>query len=99
METSGVKTEIVLPDWELVSILEARKGIAPPFFAVEVEELPRGSGIEWHAHLGVVGVVVNVSSGVNMFGRFLLITLSLIYAVSKAVGWSLNAHLETRCRS
>ncbi|EEY18572.1 conserved hypothetical protein [Verticillium alfalfae VaMs.102] len=28
----------------------------PPFFAVEVEELPRQSGVEWHAHLGLAGV-------------------------------------------
>lgn len=33
----------------------------PPFFAVEVDELPRGSMIEWHAHLGIVGGPVRVS--------------------------------------
>lgn len=26
---------------------------APPFFAVEVQELPRGAGVEWHAHTGI----------------------------------------------
>ena len=26
---------------------------APPFFAVEVESLPRDSAIEWHAHIGL----------------------------------------------
>lgn len=25
----------------------------PPLFVAEVEELPRGAGVEWHAHLGV----------------------------------------------
>lgn len=34
----------------------------PPFFAVEVEELPRSSMIEWHAHLGIVGGQVRVSA-------------------------------------
>lgn len=31
----------------------------PLFFAAEVEDLPRGAGVEWHAHRGLV----NVSSG------------------------------------
>lgn len=46
-----------LPDWEVI------KGevTAPPFWAVEVEELPRGAGVEWHASLGVVGGIVEVS--------------------------------------
>jgi diphthine-ammonia ligase len=40
-----------LPDWECVH----GDLSAPPFFAVEVQELPRGSGVEWHAHVGVAG--------------------------------------------
>ncbi|KAH6675654.1 ATP binding L-PSP endoribonuclease family protein-like protein [Halenospora varia] len=51
-----------LPDWELVRSEEHGEGeVFPPFFAVEVEELPRGSGVEWHAHLGVAGGAIKVS--------------------------------------
>jgi diphthine-ammonia ligase len=46
-----------LPDWEVVRGEEE----VPPFWAVEVEELPRGAAVEWHAHLGVVGGPVEVS--------------------------------------
>ncbi|KAF4842774.1 Diphthine--ammonia ligase [Colletotrichum siamense] len=46
-----------LPDWSVVKNEtydedEAAKPV-PPFFAVEVEELPRAAGVEWHAHLGL----------------------------------------------
>ncbi|TVY47126.1 Diphthine--ammonia ligase [Lachnellula occidentalis] len=44
-----------LPDWDVV-----RGEGAPPFWAVEVEELPRGAEVEWHAHLGVVGGPIQV---------------------------------------
>ena len=27
--------------------------MVPPLFVAEVEELPRGAGVEWHAHLGL----------------------------------------------
>ncbi|KAH6630843.1 hypothetical protein B0J18DRAFT_475865 [Chaetomium sp. MPI-SDFR-AT-0129] len=27
----------------------------PPVFAAEVDELPRGAGVEWHAHIGIAG--------------------------------------------
>lgn len=46
-----------LPDWENVDDDDA----TPPFFAAEVETLPRGSGIEWYAHLGVIGAGIKVS--------------------------------------
>ncbi|TVY24297.1 Diphthine--ammonia ligase [Lachnellula hyalina] len=46
-----------LPDWEMVK--GAVEG-APPFWAVEVEELPRGAAVEWHAHLGVVGGFIQI---------------------------------------
>ncbi|KAK4099806.1 adenine nucleotide alpha hydrolases-like protein, partial [Parathielavia hyrcaniae] len=29
------------------------KSVVPPLFVAEVEELPRGAGVEWHAHWGV----------------------------------------------
>ncbi|KAF9879904.1 hypothetical protein CkaCkLH20_02715 [Colletotrichum karsti] len=45
-----------LPDWSAVKGAtdddEEPKPV-PPFFAVEVEELPRAAGVEWHAHLGL----------------------------------------------
>ncbi|KAK1600406.1 uncharacterized protein LY79DRAFT_533476 [Colletotrichum navitas] len=47
-----------LPDWSAVKGAteedegEGRRPV-PPFFAVEVEELPRQAGVEWHAHLGL----------------------------------------------
>uniref|UniRef100_L2FHU9 Diphthine--ammonia ligase n=1 Tax=Colletotrichum fructicola (strain Nara gc5) TaxID=1213859 RepID=L2FHU9_COLFN len=46
-----------LPDWSVVKNEtddedEAAKPV-PSFFAVEVEELPRAAGVEWHAHLGL----------------------------------------------
>jgi diphthine-ammonia ligase len=50
----------ILPDW---SIISGDNWSAPPFFAAEVEELPRGSDIEWHALLGVTkGPVVVIDS-------------------------------------
>ncbi|KAL8370805.1 hypothetical protein RB595_000916 [Gaeumannomyces hyphopodioides] len=33
-----------------------RDGQVPLFFLAEVEELPRGSGAEWHAHVGLSGL-------------------------------------------
>jgi diphthine-ammonia ligase len=53
----GSSVQKKLPDWEVVAGGERE---IPPFWAVEVEELPRGSGIEWHAHLGVVAGPVKV---------------------------------------
>lgn len=53
-------TAKMLPDW---SIISGDTWFAPPFFAAEVEELPRGSDIEWHALLGVTkGPVVVTGS-------------------------------------
>lgn len=56
-QRGGGVTRRELPDWE---VLKGQTG-APPFWAAEVEELPRGAGIEWHAHVGVVGGPVEVS--------------------------------------
>ena len=39
-----------LPDY---SMIEYTGTYVPPFFAAEVDGLPRDSSIEWHAHLGV----------------------------------------------
>jgi diphthine-ammonia ligase len=43
-----------LPDWEILEEHGERLSICPPMFTVEVEELPRGAAVEWHALLGVV---------------------------------------------
>lgn len=72
MEIRGSsKDERALPDWEVVQSLNEEEGgiMAPPFWAVEVEELPRGSAVEWCAHVGVVGGPVKVFNLFNLFGR------------------------------
>ncbi|TVY57070.1 Diphthine--ammonia ligase [Lachnellula cervina] len=52
-----------IPDWEKVTFSgggavkeDGSPTPTPPFWAVEVEELPRGAAVEWYAHIGV-GVV------------------------------------------
>lgn len=44
-----------LPDWSAFSMRQQNEPDActPPMFAVEVEELPRQSAVEWHAHIGL----------------------------------------------
>jgi enamine deaminase RidA (YjgF/YER057c/UK114 family) len=44
-----------LPDWSVLTLRQQNEAESciPPFFAVEVEELPRGSEVEWHAHQGL----------------------------------------------
>ncbi|RKF78204.1 Diphthine--ammonia ligase [Golovinomyces cichoracearum] len=42
-----------LPDWSLLDS-SCKNRAPPPFFAVEVHELPRQSAVEWHAHLGII---------------------------------------------
>lgn len=60
MEHMGVsQIEKALPDWTIVEPKGATQ--VPPVFAAEVEELPRQSAIEWHAHSGVVNGPVKVS--------------------------------------
>ncbi|KAI5861787.1 adenine nucleotide alpha hydrolases-like protein [Durotheca rogersii] len=59
-------TKPKLPDWEVVRKADSgggngeqsqRSKDALPFvFAVEVEELPRSAGVEWHAHLGFANI-------------------------------------------
>ena len=52
----------MLPDWESVEIVEGQDNVMgiPSFWAAEVQELPRGAGIEWAALSGVVGASVKV---------------------------------------
>jgi diphthine-ammonia ligase len=62
MEVRGQgKVEKMLPDWEVVEFGGGEGGMVPPFWVAEVEELPRGSEVEWHAQLGVAGGPVKVS--------------------------------------
>lgn len=62
MEVRGQgKVEKTLPDWDVVECDGGEGKVVPPFWVVEVEELPRGSEVEWHAQLGVVGGPVKVS--------------------------------------
>ncbi|KAF7548382.1 hypothetical protein G7046_g8698 [Stylonectria norvegica] len=44
-----------LPDWSAATLRQQNNPETwlPPMFAVEVEELPRQSGVEWHAHTGI----------------------------------------------
>ncbi|KAL6869580.1 hypothetical protein ACO1O0_000906 [Amphichorda felina] len=47
--------ETPLPDWEIMTLHQQNEPdtCIPPVFAVEVEELPRQSAVEWHAHVGL----------------------------------------------
>ncbi|KAK4042121.1 hypothetical protein C8A01DRAFT_14254 [Parachaetomium inaequale] len=43
-----------LPDRSVLLLhASSSQSVVPPVFVAEVEELPRGAGVEWHAHLGV----------------------------------------------
>lgn len=56
----GSGTDVVarpLPDY---SVIECTEEYVPPFFAAEVDALPRDSWIEWHAHLGVTAGPIKV---------------------------------------
>ncbi|KAI4157156.1 MAG: hypothetical protein L6R39_000753 [Caloplaca ligustica] len=68
------KEDDVLPDFTMVSKINANgleaedaATMIPPFFAVEVAQLPRGSEIEWQA-LGVARAPVKVSRTASGFG-------------------------------
>lgn len=57
----GSITQRRLPNWSVVSSQDDSNPALPPFFAAEVEALPRGSDIEWHAILGLTDGPVKVS--------------------------------------
>ncbi|TFB05630.1 Diphthine-ammonia ligase [Trichoderma ghanense] len=44
-----------LPDWSVFTLRQQNEpeSCIPPFFAAEVEELPRQATVEWHAHVGL----------------------------------------------
>lgn len=54
--TFGSETPAVpkLPQRDVV--VASSGGCLPPVFAAEVAELPRGAGVEWHAHVGFAGI-------------------------------------------
>jgi diphthine-ammonia ligase len=56
----GSANEKKLPDWEIIEGQTETPGIAPPFFAAEVEELPRGAGVEWAPYMGIGGKSIRV---------------------------------------
>lgn len=49
------KARALLPDWSVFTLRQQNEpeSCIPPFFAAEVEELPRQSAVEWHAHVGL----------------------------------------------
>ncbi|KAI9736927.1 MAG: hypothetical protein M1818_005978 [Claussenomyces sp. TS43310] len=52
----------MLPDWSVVQYDQPNTaGFVPPLFAAEVMALPRGSAVEWHAHVGFTSGPVRVS--------------------------------------
>lgn len=53
--STQVSTPPSLPDWSTFTLRQQNEPetCIPPVFAVEVEELPRQAGVEWHAHIGL----------------------------------------------
>ncbi|KAK5990326.1 Diphthine--ammonia ligase [Cladobotryum mycophilum] len=49
------KAHVHLPDWSIFPLRQQNEpeSCIPPLFAVEIEELPRQSAVEWHAHTGL----------------------------------------------
>ncbi|KAL2255652.1 hypothetical protein VTK26DRAFT_2942 [Humicola hyalothermophila] len=54
-EQDDKKSGQALPDRSILLNSPTLEGIVPPMFVAEVNELPRGADIEWHAHLGIAG--------------------------------------------
>ncbi|KAL5347093.1 hypothetical protein ACLOAV_008236 [Pseudogymnoascus australis] len=63
----GERLEKRLPEWERVEGEGGGLGVSP-FWAAEVESLPRGVDVEWLAGVGVVGESVKVRSEVSGSG-------------------------------
>ncbi|UNI14465.1 Diphthine--ammonia ligase [Purpureocillium takamizusanense] len=51
----GQSTKTPLPDWSIFTMRQQNEpeSCIPPLFSVEIESLPRGSDVEWHAHVGL----------------------------------------------
>jgi diphthine-ammonia ligase len=59
---SGMQTIKQLPDWSAVINGDETSNNTPPFFAAEIEELPRGSSIEWQAFPGLTDGSIKTST-------------------------------------
>ncbi|ESZ97954.1 hypothetical protein SBOR_1677 [Sclerotinia borealis F-4128] len=55
--SNGNNTSTAYPDY---TILQTDTLTIPPFWTAEVDSLPRGSEVEWHAHLGICDGPINV---------------------------------------
>ncbi|PNY29562.1 Diphthine-ammonia ligase [Tolypocladium capitatum] len=53
-----VSTRAALPDWSIFTLRQQNEpeSCVPPLFAVEIENLPRQSAVEWHAHVGLKAI-------------------------------------------
>ncbi|KAL2269791.1 hypothetical protein VTJ83DRAFT_1975 [Remersonia thermophila] len=61
---SGSGSAGAVPDSSVLAAGEPGSGspaskVVPPMFAAEVEELPRGATVEWHAHFGIANAAEN----------------------------------------
>ncbi|KAI1007959.1 hypothetical protein K3495_g274 [Podosphaera aphanis] len=99
----------ILPNWSRVRNFGPRvdKSNAPdyrrspPFFAVEVQELPRAAPIEWHAQLGIADgpepimlrrhATPEWALDQCMFGSHMQVTIAIGFAHDVA---QINAHLD-----
>ncbi|KAL2072553.1 hypothetical protein VTL71DRAFT_11896 [Oculimacula yallundae] len=66
----AAKDEREFPAWDSVDVnaLPDGEGVHPPFWTVEVEELPRGSMVEWAAGVGVAGGEVKLFASTSEHG-------------------------------
>jgi len=87
----GSKIKKMLPDWDtVVTNNEVGDGerIVPPFWAAEVEELPRGSGIEWHAGSGIANGPVQV--GILLKPHSVYTNSAQPFQTTSDEGWSIH---------
>ncbi|KAF7877576.1 hypothetical protein EAF04_001251 [Stromatinia cepivora] len=57
---SPLSTETTSTTYPDHALLQADTPTIPPFWTAEVDALPRGSEVEWHAHLGVCDGPINI---------------------------------------
>ena len=65
--STGQETQQYLPDFEKICSCTAGQPVVPPFFAVQVDEIPRGCDIEWHSmgiRNGKVGLRSSLPDGI-----------------------------------
>ncbi|CAD6448160.1 0c491a0d-ee1d-4c06-ac8d-28ae5eab3434 [Sclerotinia trifoliorum] len=59
--TSPLTTETTSTTYPDHALLQADTCSIPPFWTAEVDSLPRGSEVEWHAHLGICDGPITIS--------------------------------------